>query len=68
MELTQILTVIENGVFPIGMCGLLFWYMVKQQEAHKAEMDAVKDSLNSNTLAIQHLTDMIAKGEEKDER
>jgi hypothetical protein len=59
MEIQTITAAISSVGFPIVMCGALFWYMTKQREEHKEEMDTVKESLNANTLAIQHLTDTL---------
>ena len=45
--------------FPIAMCVYLIWYNNKLNESHHEEMDTLKDALNNNTLAIQHLSDII---------
>ena len=48
--------------FPIAMCVYLVWYNNKLNEAHKEEMNTLKDALNNNTLAVQHLSDIIVNG------
>lgn len=59
--------------FPIVMCGAMAWYVKyitdvnnKQIEqlnnTHKEEMKDVTEALNNNTLALQHLTDLIERG------
>lgn len=59
MEVNDIIQVVSTLGFPVVMCALLFWYMVRIQEAHKEEMNALKDSLNQNTLALTELRDVI---------
>lgn len=59
MELNDIITIISNLGFPIAMCGALFWYMVKQREAHKEETDHLKDTITENTKVLAELTTLI---------
>lgn len=59
MNYNDIVTLISTVGFPIVMCGALFWYVVKSNQGHKEEMDALKDALNANTLAITKLTDKL---------
>lgn len=57
--------------FPIAGCAALFWYMVQQRNAHKAEMEKMAEALNNNTLAMQQNTlitqQFIAKFEKEEE-
>lgn len=41
--------------FPIVVCLLCFWYINKQSEQHKAEMDEVTKAIQNNTLALTQL-------------
>jgi preprotein translocase subunit YajC len=41
--------------FPIGMCGGLFWYMTKQQEAQDEKNQKMMDALNNLSLVISEL-------------
>lgn len=59
MEMTDVVTIISNLGFPIAMCGALFWYMVKQREAHKEETDHLKDTITENTKVLAELTTLI---------
>lgn len=52
MELTQIVSTVG---FPIAAYVAMFWYMIHQSDAHKEEMNAVKDALNANTQALVEL-------------
>lgn len=59
MDANSIVTIISNLGFPISMCGALFWYMVKQREAHKQETDHLKDTITENTKVLAELTTLI---------
>lgn len=71
MDVSSITQAISAVGFPITMCGIMALYvkyitdqnsarMDKLNEDHKAEMNSVTEALNNNTLALQHLTDMMA--------
>lgn len=71
MDASAITQIISTVGFPIAACGAMAYYvkyitdhnnarMDKLNEDHKAEMKSVTDALNNNTLALQHLTDMMA--------
>lgn len=55
MDVTAITQLIGSLGFPIACCVALFWYMIKEKEAHKAEMDELRKSVEANTLAINSL-------------
>lgn len=55
MDFTAVSQLISSVGFPIAACVALFWQMTKESERHKEEMDALKESLNQNTLAITKL-------------
>lgn len=70
MDAGTITQLISTVGFPVGACiamGVYVKYITDQNntrmdklnEDHKAEMDSVTAALNNNTLAIQHLTDMM---------
>lgn len=59
MDVTQIMQAIGSLGFPIVACCALFYYLNKEQEAHKSEMEAVKDALNRNTDALLELKTII---------
>lgn len=71
MDISAITQIISAVGFPIAACGAMAYYvkyitdqnsarMDKLNEDHKAEMSSVTEALNNNTLALQHLTDMMA--------
>lgn len=53
--MSAISQLISSVGFPIAACVALFWQMNKESTQHKEEMDALKESLNQNTLAITKL-------------
>lgn len=59
MDANTIIQIISSLGFPIVMCVALFWYMVKQREAHKEETDHLKDTINENTKVLAELTTLI---------
>lgn len=59
MDGQTIINAISTLGFPIVMCGLLFWYMIKQQEEHAEETKAMREAINSLQVAITELTTSI---------
>ena len=68
----QIFTAVGQYAFPIVMCLVMAKYvkytgdmhredMKDIRAQHKAEIDNMSNALTNNTLAIQHLTDLIQK-------
>ena len=71
MDVSALTQIISTVGFPIAACGAMAYYvkyitdqnsarMDKLNEDHKQEMSSVTEALNNNTLALQHLTDMMA--------
>lgn len=63
MDITTITTLIGSLGFPIVCCIALFWYMTKNQEAHKEEMDKMSEAINNNTSVMNQLIAELRKGE-----
>lgn len=59
MDINAVTTAISTLGFPIVMCGAMFWYMIKEKDAHKEEMDSVTEAFNNNTLILQKLCDKL---------
>lgn len=55
MDMSAVSQLISSVGFPIAACVALFWQMSRESTQHKQEMDALKESLNQNTLAITKL-------------
>lgn len=59
VDVNELTTAISTLGFPIVMCGAMFWYMLKEKDAHKEEMNSVTEALNNNTLILQKLCDRL---------
>ena len=58
----DVVTAISTVGFPIVMCILIFYYMEKESESHKQEVDGLKEVLTDLKISITQLTDKIAGG------
>lgn len=61
--MNEVLQAITTVGFPIAMCLIMAWYIREIEIRHSNEVNALKDALNNNTLALQHLADISEKGE-----
>lgn len=70
MDLQIILTAVSSVGFPIVACGAMAYFFAKVNDnyrtdikeinaSHKAEIDAMTNAINNNTLAIQKLVDTM---------
>lgn len=59
MDMNAVTTAISTLGFPIVMCGVMFWYMIKEKDSHKEEMNSVTEALNNNTMILQKLCDKL---------
>lgn len=46
--------------FPIVACIALFWYVNKQNENHKEEISALRETLQDNTNILHELKELIS--------
>lgn len=56
---TSLSSLIGTLGFPIVMCGVLFWYMMKQEERHKEEVDSLRKSLDNNTKVLTKIYERL---------
>lgn len=61
MESEAIIQLIGSLGFPIAMCILIFWYLMKETEAHKEEVNMLRDVIVKNTEALIELKDQLTK-------
>ena len=61
MDFNEIIQAIGSLGFPIAMCVALFWYMIQQNQAHKEEMNALKDAVNELQIANTKLSDKLGR-------
>lgn len=62
MDVTMVTQLIGSLGFPIVCCGALFWYLVKEKDAHKEEMEQLRKSVEANTTAINLLCQHLGGG------
>lgn len=62
MDVTMVTQLIGSLGFPIVCCGALFWYLVKEKDAHKEEMEELRKSVEANTTAINSLCQHLRGG------
>lgn len=65
MDVNTIIEAVSNLGFPIACVVALFWYLNKERESHKEEMNQITQALNANTTAIEKLYVLIDKIEGK---
>lgn len=63
MDYQTIAQIISNNGFPIIMCLLLYRQMLTSEEAHKQEIEGLKESITANTNAINALIQTIERKE-----
>lgn len=60
MEYTDLIVQVVSTVgFPIAMCLMMFWFLNKEQELHKAEMNDLKEVLSKNNEILASLKQLI---------
>lgn len=57
--MNEVVTLITNVGFPIGLTLILLWYIYDSNNKHKEEMDKMSEALNNNTLALTKLIDRL---------
>lgn len=62
MDVTMVTQLIGSLGFPIVCCAALFWYLVKEKDAHKEEMEELRKSVEANTTAINSLCQHLGGG------
>lgn len=55
MDVSVFIQIVGSLGFPIAACAAMFWMLNKQQDQHREEMDAIRESLNANTAALSDL-------------
>lgn len=55
MDVSVFVQIVGSLGFPIAAFCAIFWMLNKQQDQHKEEMEAIRESLNANTAALADL-------------
>ena len=59
MDVELIMNAITTLGFPIVVCAALFWYINKQNENHKEEINALRTTITDNTTILHELKELI---------
>ena len=59
MDATQVSQLVSSVGFPIVACMIMWKTLQDSTAAHKEEMDAMKESLNHNTVVLVELKTLI---------
>ena len=59
MDADTITKVISTVGFPIAMCCFILWFLIKEQNDHKAEMADLKDVIARNNEVLASLKQLI---------
>ncbi len=62
MDVGAIIQIVGSLGFPIAACIAVFWYLMKESENHKEEMNKLSEALQNNTIALTKLCDELEKG------
>lgn len=57
MDIATVTQLISGLGFPIAVCLLCFWYINKQEESNRNDIDKLATAINNNTAVIQRLLD-----------
>lgn len=59
MEITEAVNAISTVGFPIfATCGI-GWLLYREQQAHKEETNSLKEAINSNTIVMAGLKQLL---------
>ena len=60
MDYNAIMQFIQTLGFPIVVCCALFWYVNKQNENHKDEIDSLRETIQDNTTLLHEVKELIS--------
>ncbi len=58
-DVNVIIQAISTVGFPIVMCGIMLWFLWKEQESHKGEMLSLKEVISENNKVLEGLKQLI---------
>lgn len=59
MDAESIIKVISTVGFPIAMCVFILWFLIKEQNDHKTEMEGLKEVISRNNEVLAQLKQLI---------
>lgn len=61
--MNEVLTAISTVGFPIVACSGLFWYIVKNDERHREEINKLSEAVTNNTLVMTRILGSLGGGD-----
>lgn len=58
-DVNVLMQAVSTVGFPVVMCGIMFWFLWKEQENHKAEMLSLKEVIAENNSVLVGLKQLI---------
>lgn len=58
-DVNVLIQAVSTVGFPIVMCAIMFWFLNKEQENHKAEMLSLKEVISENNAVLVGLKQLI---------
>ena len=55
----NLMNILQNFGFPVTMCFIMFYYILKQSERHKQETDRLSETIEANTKVLTELSTLI---------
>lgn len=62
-DLNAWVQIISTVGFPICCTAALFYYMEKERQSHKEEVDGLKEVINANTVMLAEIKTLLEKKE-----
>lgn len=59
MDFNSLIQAISSVGFPIVMCGVMFYYLQKNDENHETQVAQMRDAINNNTIMMNKVLDKI---------
>lgn len=59
MDANTIMQAVQTVGFPIVMVALMGWYINKKDNAHKEEIEALRNTIDSNTKILTKLESLM---------
>ena len=63
MDVSGLIQIVGSLGFPIAACIAVFWYLMKESENHKEEVNKLSEAVQNNTIALTKLCDKLEKGD-----
>ena len=65
MDVSALIQIVGSLGFPTAACVAVFWYLMRESENHKEEVNKLSEALQNNTIALTKLCDELEEYGEK---